>query len=63
MNKQELIGHVADLMRRGGTLGDLSAAVYPYPTYAEGLRKAGDAWRRGLLTPAAKWLLARYFRR
>ena len=59
----ELIGHVADLMRRGGTLGDLSAVVFPYPTYAEGLRKAGDAWRRGLLTPAAKWLLRRYFRR
>jgi pyruvate/2-oxoglutarate dehydrogenase complex dihydrolipoamide dehydrogenase (E3) component len=59
----ELIGAVADVMRRGGTLSDLAGAIYPYPTYAEGLRKAGDAWRRGLLTPAARWLLARYFRR
>jgi pyruvate/2-oxoglutarate dehydrogenase complex dihydrolipoamide dehydrogenase (E3) component len=59
----ELIGHVADVMRARGSLSDLSSAIFPYPTYAEGLRKAGDAWRRGLLTPAARWLLARYFRR
>jgi pyruvate/2-oxoglutarate dehydrogenase complex dihydrolipoamide dehydrogenase (E3) component len=58
----ELIGHVAAAMRAGRTLSDLSATVFPYPTYAEGLRKAGDAYRRTLLTPAAKSLLRRYFR-
>lgn len=59
----ETIGHVAHVMRHGGTLGDLAADIFPYPTFGEALRKAGDAYRRALLTPAAKWLLARYFRR
>jgi len=58
----ELIGHVAHVMRIGGGLGDLSDVVFPYPTYAEALRKAGDAYRRTLLTPNAKSLLQRYFR-
>jgi pyruvate/2-oxoglutarate dehydrogenase complex dihydrolipoamide dehydrogenase (E3) component len=59
----ELIGHVAHVMRRRGTLADLSATIFPYPTYAEALRKAGDTYRRSLLTPAARWFLRKYFRR
>lgn len=59
----ELIGHVAHLMRAGRRLGDLSATIFPYPTYAEALRKAGDAYRRSLLSPPAKWLLRKYFGR
>jgi pyruvate/2-oxoglutarate dehydrogenase complex dihydrolipoamide dehydrogenase (E3) component len=59
----DLIGHVAHVMRSGGSLSDLSATVFPYPTYAEALRKAGDAYRRSLLTPAARWLFRKYFRR
>ncbi len=59
----DLIGHVAQVMRSGGGLSDFSATVFPYPTYAEALRKAGDAYRRSLLTPAARWLLRKYFRR
>ncbi len=58
----ELIGHVAYVMRTGGTLASLSSAILPYPTYAEALRKAGDAYRRTLLTPLAKSFLRRYFR-
>ena len=58
----EMIGHVAGVMRAGGTLPDLSATIFPYPTYAEALRKAGDAYRRTLLTPAIKSLLNKYFR-
>jgi pyruvate/2-oxoglutarate dehydrogenase complex dihydrolipoamide dehydrogenase (E3) component len=59
----DLIGHVAYVMRTGGTLGDLSATIFPYPTYAEGLRKSGDSYRRSLLTAPAKWLFRKYFRR
>ena len=59
----DLIGHVAHVMRSRGGLSDLSSTVFPYPTYAEGLRKAGDAYRRSLLTPAARWLFRKYFRR
>jgi pyruvate/2-oxoglutarate dehydrogenase complex dihydrolipoamide dehydrogenase (E3) component len=57
----DLIGQMAFAMRTGRTLGDLSATVFPYPTYAEALRKAGDTYRRSLLTPTAKWLFRKYF--
>jgi hypothetical protein len=49
-------------MRARGSLSDLSATIFPYPTYSEALRKAGDAYRRSLLTPRLKSLLERYFR-
>ncbi len=58
----ELIGHVADVMRRGGSVGDLSAVIFPYPTVAEALRKAGDSYRRLGLTPRIRRLLRYYFR-
>ena len=58
----ELIGHVAYVMRTGGTLTDLSATVFPYPTYAEALRKAGDAYQRSRLTPRLKSFIEKYFR-
>ena len=58
----DLIGPVVAVMRTGGTLSDLSATVFPYPTYTEALRKAGDSYRRTLLTPAVKSLLRKYFR-
>jgi pyruvate/2-oxoglutarate dehydrogenase complex dihydrolipoamide dehydrogenase (E3) component len=57
----ELIGHVAQLMDAGGTLGDLSTTVFPYPTVGEALRKAGDSYRRGSLTPMLQGILRRYF--
>jgi pyruvate/2-oxoglutarate dehydrogenase complex dihydrolipoamide dehydrogenase (E3) component len=57
----ELIGQLGYVMRTGGTLADLSATVFPYPTVSEALRKAGDAYRRSRLTPAARRLLERYF--
>ena len=58
----ELIGHVADVMRRGGSVGDFSAVIFPYPTIAEALRKAGDRYRRQGLTPRVRRLLEYYFR-
>lgn len=58
----DLIGPVVATLRSGGTLSDLSATVFPYPTYTEALRKAGDSYRRTLVTPSVKSLLRRYFR-
>lgn len=58
----EMIGEVVYAMRDGGTLGDLSATVHPYPTQAEALRKAGDAYRRQAVTPRVRRWLGRYFR-
>lgn len=58
----ELIAEACYAMTRGGTLNDLSATIHPYPTQAEALRKAGDAYRRTRLTPAVRRWFARYFR-
>jgi pyruvate/2-oxoglutarate dehydrogenase complex dihydrolipoamide dehydrogenase (E3) component len=57
----ELIPYVADLMRRERPVGDLSGAIFPYPTVADALRKAGDAYRRQALTPRVRTFLHRYF--
>ena len=58
----ETIAQVAALIARGGSMKELSATIHPYPTYAEALRKAGDAYRRASLTPAVRTWLERYFR-
>ena len=57
----ELIGQVASLMRRGRALDEFSSDIFPYPTLADVLRKAGDAYRRTRLTPRARAIVARYF--
>ena len=38
-------------------LSQLSGVIHPYPTQAEAIKKAADAYRRTLLTPRAKKLL------
>ena len=38
-------------------LSQLSSVIHPYPTQAEGIKKAADAYRRTLLTPKTKRLL------
>ena len=46
-------------------LGTLAATIHPYPTQAEVMRKAGDAYNRTRLTPMVKRLFTRWlaFRR
>jgi pyruvate/2-oxoglutarate dehydrogenase complex dihydrolipoamide dehydrogenase (E3) component len=56
----EVIGQVASLMRRGARLDELSSEIFPYPTVAEALRKAGDAYRRTRLTPGVRSAMERY---
>lgn len=58
----ELIGYIASVMRRGGSLGDFSSEVFPYPTLADVLRKAGDTYRRTRLRPRVRSILNGYFR-
>jgi pyruvate/2-oxoglutarate dehydrogenase complex dihydrolipoamide dehydrogenase (E3) component len=58
----EMIGHVSYAMARGATLNDFASTVYPYPTQSEALRKAGDAYRRSLLSPRVRRAFERYFR-
>ena len=58
----ELIGHVADVMRRAGSVADFASVIFPYPTVAAALRKAGDVYRRRSLTPRLRRVLGYYFR-
>ena len=58
----DLLGEAIHLVTHGGTLGQLSDTIHPYPTVGEALRKAGDAYRRESLTPAVRRWLSRYFR-
>ena len=57
----DLVAYVAHVIRHAGTLGDLAAAVSPYPTYADALRMAGDTYRRTLLTKRVRGVFRRYF--
>jgi pyruvate/2-oxoglutarate dehydrogenase complex dihydrolipoamide dehydrogenase (E3) component len=57
----EMIGEAVFAITRGAGLAELSATVHPYPTQAEGLRKAGDLYRRQSLTPRVRRWFERYF--
>ena len=50
-------------MQHGIGLGRLASVIHPYPTQAEIVARAADAFNRTRLTPRAKrvlaWLLAR----
>jgi len=54
----DVISEVTAAMAAGKGLGSLASVVHPYPTQAEAIRKAGDAYNRTRLTPAVKRLLA-----
>ena len=58
----ELIGEATFALTHRHTLSDFSSTIHPYPTQAEALRKAGDQYRRTLLTPRVRALMERYFR-
>lgn len=58
----EMIGQASNAIARGATLNDFSSTICPYPTQAEALRKAGDAYRRTRLTPGVRRSFERYFR-
>jgi pyruvate/2-oxoglutarate dehydrogenase complex dihydrolipoamide dehydrogenase (E3) component len=57
----EMIAEAVYAMTQRGTLSALSSTIHPYPTQAEALRKAGDAYRRESLTPSVRKWLQRYF--
>jgi pyruvate/2-oxoglutarate dehydrogenase complex dihydrolipoamide dehydrogenase (E3) component len=57
----ELVSVIALAMRHGGSLADLSSAVFPYPTLSLALRQAGDTYRRSAVTPGVRKALQYYF--
>jgi pyruvate/2-oxoglutarate dehydrogenase complex dihydrolipoamide dehydrogenase (E3) component len=58
----ETISEVTAAMVNRVGLAGLGKTIHPYPTQAEAIRKAADAYRRGKLTPSAKRLFAFFFR-
>jgi pyruvate/2-oxoglutarate dehydrogenase complex dihydrolipoamide dehydrogenase (E3) component len=57
----EMIGELALAITARVGLGRLARTIHPYPTQAEILRKAADAWYRSRLTAGRQRLLTRYF--
>ena len=53
----DLVSEISVAMAGKLTLGALGSVIHPYPTRAEAIRKAGDAWNRRRLTPRSKSLL------
>ncbi|MCH7995568.1 MAG: FAD-containing oxidoreductase, partial [Planctomycetes bacterium] len=50
----EMISEITLAMVSGAGLGTLAKTIHPYPTQAEVIRKAGDAYNRTRLTPRVK---------
>jgi pyruvate/2-oxoglutarate dehydrogenase complex dihydrolipoamide dehydrogenase (E3) component len=58
----EMIGELALAIVGKIGLGTLASVIHPYPTQAEAIRKAGDAYNRTRLTPTVKRVFASFLR-
>ena len=58
----DLIGELCVALRAGVGLKTLADTIHPYPTQAEVVKKAADAWNRRRLTPRARRVLAAWLR-
>jgi len=56
----EMIGEVTMAMVHNIGLGGIAKVMHPYPTHAEAIRKAAQAYQRTRLTPLVKRLLQRW---
>jgi len=56
----DMISEITLAMVGGLGLGTLAGTIHPYPTQAEVMRKAGDAYNRTRLTPTVRRLFARW---
>lgn len=54
----EMISELTTAIVNNLGLSQLSSVIHPYPTQAEAIKKAADAYRRTLLTPRTKALLS-----
>lgn len=53
----EMISEVTTAIVHNLGLSKLASVIHPYPTQAEAIKKAADAYRRTLLTPRSQFLL------
>lgn len=58
----DMIGELALAITHGIGLEKIATTIHPYPTQAEVIKKAGDTWRRGKLTPTVEKVLRIFFR-
>ena len=58
----DLIGELCLAIRAKVGLATIADTIHPYPTQAEVVKKAADAWNRTRLTPRAKRLLGLWIR-
>lgn len=58
----DMIGEMALAITHRIGLAGLSGTIHPYPTQGEVMRKLGDQYRRGSLTPRVKRLFGLWFR-
>ena len=56
----DLIGELTLAMKGNLGLKTIGAAIHPYPTQAEAIRKTGDLYGRTRLTPLVKSLMQRW---
>jgi pyruvate/2-oxoglutarate dehydrogenase complex dihydrolipoamide dehydrogenase (E3) component len=61
-NAGDILGELALAIRGGIGLETIASTIHPYPTQAEIVKKAADAWRRTKLTPFVKKIFRGYFR-
>jgi pyruvate/2-oxoglutarate dehydrogenase complex dihydrolipoamide dehydrogenase (E3) component len=59
---RDLLAPVVLAMTQGLGLGALSQTILPYPTQAEVLKRLGDAYQKGRLTPWVAGLFRRFLR-
>ncbi|MBC8036574.1 MAG: FAD-containing oxidoreductase, partial [Rhizobiales bacterium] len=58
----EMINEITLAMVAGVPLGTLASVIHAYPTQAEAIKKAADAYNRTRLTPFIHSLLRRWLR-
>ncbi len=56
----EMISELTLAMVSGAGLGTIARTIHPYPTQAEMIKRAGDAYNRTRLTPFVKSLMTRF---
>jgi pyruvate/2-oxoglutarate dehydrogenase complex dihydrolipoamide dehydrogenase (E3) component len=56
----EMISELTLALAHGLGLGELADTIHPYPTQAEAIKRAGDAYNRTRLTPFVKWLFGKW---
>ena len=50
----DMISEISVTMAAGAGMGTIARTIHPYPTQAEAIKKAGDAYNRTRLTPRAQ---------